>query len=187
MNESYKNVIEQLKVRSAKLYWTYVIQYNQAEVYHHWQKWLTIISLVLSGLVASAAFLKVINACGLSEEVSNIIIFFLGIASTVILSFITKFNYEKRISLHTESATSIRRLWMKYQSLITDVKSGRYDNYEQICAQRDKLRDEEYEALKDAPLTLQKAYNKAEEKIHKKKHGEISSQEIRMGNEEQNI
>ncbi len=187
MTNSYSHIIEQLKVRSAKLYWTYVIQYNQAEVYHKIQTRLTIISLILSGLVASTAFFNVIKICGISDDIGNIVVFLLGIASTAILSFITKFNYDKRINLHNESATSIRRLWMKYQSLITDIKSERYSSYEEICKERDKLRDEEYDILCHAPITLQKAYQKAENKIHKGKHGEISIEELKLGNESQNL
>lgn len=185
--EENNTIIEQLKVRSAKLYWTYVIQYSQAEKYHKTQKRLTLLSLILSALVASTAFLNVIEVWGIPPKWSSLIIFFLGISSTIILSFCGKFNYEKRIAAHTESATAIRRLWMKYQSLITDIKAGRYLQYEDICIIRDNIRDEEYEVLKCAPITLQQAYKKAEEKIHKKKHGEITPEEIIQGNENQNI
>lgn len=187
MKDSKQLIIKQLMERSAKLYWTYVIQYNQAEVYQNTQKWLTIISLILSGLVTSASFLSVIKICGMSNETGNIIIFILGIASIVILAFMTKFDYSKRIEAHTESATAVRRLWMKYQSLITDIKAGRFEDYEAICYNRDILRDEEYDILKNAPVTMQKAYQKAEKKIHKKKHGEISEEELLMGNEGHNI
>lgn len=187
MEDSKQLVIKQLMERSAKLYWTYVIQYNQAEVYHKTLKQLTLTSLILSGLVSSASFLNVIKIWGISNEIENLIIFILGISSTIVLAFMTKFDYSKRIETHTESATAIRRLWMKYQSLITDIKAGRFEDYEAICSNRDALRDEEYNILKNAPVTMQKAYQKAENKIHKKKHGEISEEELLMGNERHNL
>lgn len=187
MEDSKQFIIKQLMERSAKLYWTFVIQYNQAEVYHKTLKRLTLASLILSGLVSSASFLNVIKIWGIPNEIENLIVFILGISSTIVLAFMTKFNYSKRIEVHTESATAIRRLWMKYQSLITDIKAGRFKDYEAICCNRDVLRDEEYDILKNAPVTMQKAYQKAEKKIHKKKHGEISENELCMGNEDQNF
>lgn len=187
MNNPNQIIIEQLLVRASRLYWTYVIQYNQAEVYHKWQKRLTIASLICSGLVTSAAFLNVIKIFGIPEEVGNAIVFFIGLISTIIIAFLSKFDYAKRIELHIQSGSAIRRLWMKYQSLITDIKADRFQNYEDICLQRDLLRDEEYNILKDAPITLQEAYHKADKKIHKGKHGEISNEEIRICNESQNL
>lgn len=186
MEQAVKLLIEQLKERSAKLYWTYVIQYNQAEQNHKYQKILTIISLVLSALVASAAFFNVLETCGISQKVVNMIIFGLGIISTVILSFMSKYNYEKRISANIEYGSRLRRIWMQYQSLITDIKAGKYETYDDMCIERDKLRDEEYEALRDAPLTLQKAVQKASKKI-KGGHGDIKNDEIKAGNETQNL
>lgn len=179
-------IVKQLMERSAKLYWTYVIQYNQAEVYHKTLKRLTVASLILSGLVTSTSFINVIKIWGIPYEIENLIVFILGLSSTIVLAIMTKFDYSKRIEAHTESATAIRRLWMKYQSLITDIKVGRFEDYETICYNRDILRDEEYDILKNAPITMQKAYQKAEKKIHKKKHGEISEDELRMGNEDHN-
>lgn len=187
MDKANKKIIDQLLERASRLYWTYVIQYNQAEVYHRKLNKLTLISLICSGLIASAAFINVIISFGISENIGNVIIFFLGLTSTIILSYISKFDYTKRIESHIHSGTAVRRLWMKYQSLITDIKSGRFQNYEAICVQRDLLRDEEYNILKDAPITLQTAYRKAEKKIHKDKHGEITKEEKVMCNESQNI
>lgn len=186
MDNATTLIIKQLRYRSSKLYWTYVIQYNQAERYHNVHVRLTIASLVLSGLVTSAAFISVIKLFGISEKYGNLIIFGLGIISTVLLAFITKFDYTKRIESHIESGSAIRRIWMKYQSLITDIQAGRYSTYEEMCVQRNMLRDEEYEILKHAPITLQRAYDKAEKKIHKGNHGEITEQEEREGNEPQN-
>ena len=186
MDKETEIIINQLRERSAKLYWTYVIQYSQAEVNHYWHKGLTIAALILSALVASAAFINVLEECGISKQIVNIIIFGLGIASTVLLSFLTKYNYEKRISSNIEYGTKIRHIWMKYQSLITDIKSGLYSSYSEICEQRNKLRDEEYEVLKDAPLTLQRAVQKATNKI-KNGHGDINEDEINAGNELQNL
>jgi len=186
MEHNIEFLLEQLRIRSSRLYWTYVIQYNQAEVYYKHQYWLTIISLILSGLVASAAFLNVLQICGINQNVGNVIVFILGILSTAILAFMSKFDYSKRMSSNIEYGTKIRRIWMKYQSLITDIKAGRYPSYEQICDVRDALRDEEYSVLHDAPLTLQKAYKKASDKI-KNGHGDITSEEIEAGNERQNL
>lgn len=187
MEDSKQLVIKQLMERSAKLYWTYVIQYNQAEVYHKKLKGLTLASLILSGCVTSASFINVIKIWGIPYEIENLIVFLLGLSSTIVLSFMSKFDYSKRIETHTESATAVRRLWMKYQSLITDIKAGRFEDYEAICYNRDILRDEEYDILKNAPVTLQEAYQEAEQKIHKKKHGEISEKELLMGNERHNL
>ena len=186
MQENLNKLHTQLKIRSARLYWTYVIQYNQAEVYHKTQKSLNIASLVLSGLVASTAFLNVLQICGITQEIGNVIIFILGIISTAMLAFVAKFDYEKRIAMAVEYGTKIRRIWMKYQSLMTDILAGRYSSYEQICELRDKLRDEEYSVLHDAPLTLQRAYEKASKKI-KNGHGDITQEEIETGNEQQNL
>ncbi len=99
----------------------------------------------------------------------------------------SKVDYAKKISSNVEYGTKIRRIWMKYQSLITDIKAGRYPTYEEMCGKRDALREEEYNILKDAPLTLQKAYKKALVKINKEGHGDINSNDIRMGNESQNL
>ncbi len=186
MQENLNKLHNQLKIRSARLYWTYVIQYNQAEVYHKTQKRLNVFSLVLSGLVASTAFLNILQICGISQEVGNLIIFILGITSTVLLAFIAKFDYDKRIAKAVEYGTKIRQVWMKYQSLITDMLAGRYSSYEQICELRDKLRDEEYTILHDAPITLQKAYEEASKKI-RNGHGDITREEIEAGNEQQNL
>lgn len=186
MQENIDKLHTQLKIRSSRLYWTYVIQYNQAEVYQKTQKRLTIGSLVLSGLVASTAFMNVLQICGITQEIGNIIVFALGITSTTLLAFIAKFDYEKRIANAVEYGTKIRRLWMKYQSLITDMLAGRYLSYEQICDIRDRLRDEEYSVLHDAPITLQKAYEEASKKI-KNGHGDITPEEIEAGNEQQNL
>ena len=98
----------------------------------------------------------------------------------------SKYNYEKRISANIEYGTRLRCIWMKYQSLITDINAGKYESYDEMCVQRDKLRDEEYEVLKDAPLTLQKAVQKASKKI-KGGHGDIKKDEIKVGNETQNL
>lgn len=186
MEHNIEFLLKQLRIRSSRLYWTYVIQYNQAEVYYKVQYWLTITSLILSGLVASTAFLNVLQICGINPNIGNVIIFVLGILSTAILAFMSKFDYSKRISSNIEYGTKIRRIWMKYQSLLTDIKAGRYTSYEQMCEIRDALRDEEYSVLHDAPLTLQKAYKKASDKI-KNGHGDITSEEIEAGNEEQNL
>ena len=186
MNQNVNFIIKQLQIRSARLYWTYVIQYNQAEVYHKWQVGLSITSLIISGLVASTAFLNPLEICGISVKIGNIVIFVLGLISTALMAFMSKYDYTKRISTNVEYGTRIRKVWMKYQSLITDIKSGRYSTYEDMCNKRDELRDEEYSVLHDAPLTLQDAYEKASKKIENG-HGDITQEEILAGNESQNI
>lgn len=183
MDEALKTQYTLLIDRFGKMIWTHKIQEKQADIYMKDAKWLktkmafwTVLTTTSAIMVAINQILQVLNC----EWAGNIITaLFAGISAYYVLRYKDE-SYESKAKENKNYAAKCRRLRNEYESLLTDIKSGRVTSLDEIARRRDILENDE-DALfscEIAPHTSQEAYNEAKKALKQNKEA-ISEQDER--------
>lgn len=181
MDESVKTQYKLLIDRFGKMIWTHKIQEKQADIYMRKAKWLktkmtfwTVLTTTSAIMVAINQILQVLNC----EWAGNIITaLFAGISSYYVLRYKDE-SYESKAKENKNYAAKCRRIRNEYESLLTDIKSDRVTNLDEIAKRRDILeKDEDFLFSGEiAPHTSPDAYKEAEKALKQNKEA-ISEQD----------
>ena len=158
--------------------WTYKIQLSQAEKYHNRNNHLNILSIILGGFATLFATSGgIAQAVGFSEAwVSFVAAGFSGISS-VILSCNQNLGYVGRIPQNIELGAKVWRIYIDFESLLTDLFNGT-SSYEQAVQRRDSLLDQWTKLSEIAPLTFAEAVEEADKKINKRGDNDYSKEKL---------
>lgn len=181
MDEAVKTQYKLLIDRFGKMIWTHKIQEKQADIYMRKAKWLktkmafwTVLTTTSAIMVAINQILQVLNC----EWAGNIITaLFAGISSYYVLRYKDE-SYESKAKENKNYAAKCRRIRNEYESLLTDIKSDRVTNLDEIARRRDILEKDEDTLFSGeiAPHTSPEAYKEAEKALKQNKEA-ISEQD----------
>lgn len=181
MDEAVKTQYQLLIDRFGKMIWTHKIQEKQADIYMRKAKWLktkmafwTVVTTTSAIMVAINQILQVLNC----EWAGNIITaLFAGISSYYVLRYKDE-SYESKAKENKNYAAKCRRIRNEYESLLTDIKSDRVTNLDEIATRRDILEKDEDSLFSGeiAPHTSPEAYKEAEKALKQNKEA-ISEQD----------
>lgn len=181
MDEAVKTQYKLLIDRFGKMIWTHKIQEKQADIYMRKSKWLktkmafwTVLTTTSAIMVAINQILQVLNC----EWAGNIITaLFAGISSYYVLRYKDE-SYESKAKENKNYAAKCRRIRNEYESLLTDIKSDRVTNLDEIARRRDILEKDEDTLFSGeiAPHTSPEAYKEAEKALKQNKEA-ISEQD----------
>lgn len=181
MDEAVKTQYKLLIDRFGKMIWTHKIQEKQADIYMRKSKWLktkmafwTVLTTTSAIMVAINQILQVLNC----EWAGNIITaLFAGISSYYVLRYKDE-SYESKAKENKNYAAKCRRIRNEYESLLTDIKSERVTNLDEIARRRDILEKDEDTLFSGeiAPHTSLEAYKEAEKALKQNKEA-ISEQD----------
>ena len=182
MEKEYYHLYREIEDRFVKISWTHKVQEIQAGLYlkeSNCQKWWMAIA---NGVTTTSAFVSVItsaldavNASWLWPATTSVI---------AVISSIITFRYkdgvlDNKAMTCKQYAAKCRHIRNMYESLLVDVKSGRYDLVE-LCKQRDILTDEENALFSGdiAPHTTEKAVEMARKSLLEDKDSMTEEHEI---------
>lgn len=181
MDEAVKTQYKLLIDRFGKMIWTHKIQEKQADIYMGKSKWLktkmafwTVLTTTSAIMVAINQILQVLNC----EWAGNIITaLFAGISSYYVLRYKDE-SYESKAKENKNYAAKCRLIRNEYESLLTDIKSDRVTNLDEIAMRRDILEKDEDTLFSGeiAPHTSLEAYKEAEKALKQNKEA-ISEQD----------
>ena len=178
MEEQTKILYRLIQERYAKVIWTHKIQLCQAAIHYKKNKCRNRTLAFLSCAVSAAAITNVLK--WLSEDVMVPVLAVL----TLILTFFTIMyksdNLVKAASENEHFAATMHDLRNRYESLLTDIKSGQLTK-EQIVARRDALEHEEdllYSGI--VPATSREAIDAASKELKINQDSTTSDKEIEL-------
>lgn len=181
MDEAIKTQYKLLIDRFGKIIWTHKIQEKQADIYMEDAKCLktkmtisTVLTTTSAIMTAISQVLQLINC----EWAGNIITAILaGISAYYVLRYKDE-SFESKAKENKNYAAKCRRIRNEYESLLTDIKSGRVTSLDEIARRRDILEKDEDNLFSGeiAPHTSYKAYKEAEKALKLNKEA-ISEQE----------
>lgn len=181
MDEAVKTQYKLLIDRFGKMIWTHKIQEKQADIYNKNAECLktkmaiwTVLTTTSAIMMAINQMLQIINC----EWAGNIITaLFAGISAYYVLRYKDE-SYESKAKENKNYAAKCRHIRNEYESLLTDIKSGRVTNLDEIARRRDALEKNEDSLFSGeiAPHTSDEAYVEAEKALKKNKEA-ISEQD----------
>ena len=183
MEKEFYHVYREIEDRFVKISWTHKVQEIQAGLYlkeSNCQKWWMAIA---NGVTTTSAFVSVItsaldavNASWLWPAITSVI----AVISSIITLRYKDGVLDNKAMACKQYAAKCRHIRNMYESLLADVKSGRYDLVE-LCKQRDILTDEENALFAGdiAPHTTEKAVEKARKSLLENKDSLTEEHEIK--------
>lgn len=181
MNNEIKIQYKLLASRYINMIWTHKIQEKQADLYlkmsHNnktWMTWMTV-------LTTTSIFSVILTNFGFDWLLEVITGIFAALSTFFTLR--SKDNaWEAKALANKNYAAKCRTIREMYASLMTDVKSGRYESIEEIALKRNELEHLEQMLFENttAPHTTEKAVKKAEEALKSSKESTTEDEEFRL-------
>lgn len=174
--ENKSKLIHLLDARADRLLYTYRTQEKAADRYESWERWRKRFSIGLT-VVTTGTLITSIVGIILNEIWGNFAVALIATLATGASFSGEFFDFKSKINDHQKAATSIRLIFQKYESLISDLDSGKFDLA--VAREiRDKLQEEEYTILKSVPRTTRNDYKKAYKAINTDEKPQSSQNEI---------
>lgn len=183
MNEAVKTQYKLLIDRFGKMIWTHKIQEKQADIYMREAKdlkckmaWLTVLTTTSAVMTAIDQMLQIVKC----EWAGNIITaLFAGLSAYYVLRYKDE-SLETKAKDNKNYAAKCRRIRNEYESLLTDIKSGRVAGLDEIARRRDALEKDEDILFSGelAPHTSKEAYNEAEKALKQNKEAISEEDEL---------
>lgn len=174
--------LKQLYLQIAELRWraeyTYKIQYTQAEEYHKRNNLLNIIAIIATSIsTAMATISGSLQVFGVGASIVTFVSAGLGLIGTILISCSKNLSYSEKIPKNIEVGANIRRIYIDYECILTDMKANKCD-YQTAVKRRDEILDRETKLSEIAPLTFAKAVKGAENKLEKRGDNKCSEDKI---------
>ena len=184
MYESIKPIYREIEDRFVKIAWTHKIQEIQAGLYlkqSNCNKWWVAIS---NGIATTTAFATVITSALEmidAEWVMPLVTSMLAVISTILTLRYKDGTLDDKALACKQYAAKCRNLRNSYESLLTDIKTGRLSDIEAISQKRDLMSELENELFAGdiAPHTTNKAVDLADKALKGRKESLTSEEEIR--------
>lgn len=184
MEEKIKPIYREIEDRFVKIAWTHKAQEIQAGLYlkqNSRNKWWMAIS---TGLATTTAFATVVTSALKTidaEWVMPAITSLLSVISTVLTLRYKDGILEDKATACKQYAAKCRNLRNSYESLLTDVMTGRLNDIESISKKRDLMNEIENKlfAGEIAPHTTKEAVDLADIALKKNKESLTSEEEIK--------
>lgn len=148
--------------------WTYKIQFSQAEKYHTKNNWLNIGAIIASGL---ASLFSASNGIASVADIPQAWISFTAAAisgaGAILLACNQNLSYISKIPQNVEMGAKIWRIYVDFESLLTDMNTG-ICTYEEALARREGILDRWTKLSEVAPLTFAEAVKAADDNLNKR-------------------
>ncbi len=174
--------LKQLYLQIAELRWraeyTYKIQYTQAEKYHKRNNILNIIAIIATSISTAIATISgSLQIFGVEASCVTFVSAGLSLVGTIFISCNKNLSYGEKIQKNIEVGANIKRIYIDYECLLTDIKANTCD-YQNAVKRRDEILDRETKISEIAPLTFAEAVDGAEEKLEKRGDNKCSEDKI---------
>lgn len=181
MNEQYYEIYKELEIRYVKIAWTHKIQEIQADLYFKRSSMNKWVMAIASAVTTTSAFATVImSLCGKNEWIGPLITSLLSVVSATITFRYKDGTLDNKADECKKYAAKCHDIRNQYESLLTDVMSGRYSDLESICEKRDDLTKLENDLFSGevAPHTTKEAVTLAEKALKDKEESLTTDEEI---------
>ena len=185
MNEQIRTVYRVLEERYVKVAWTHKIQECQAGIHLAEENKNRKRMAFINAITATSAVASLIwNVTPIKEHFPWVPVILTAILS-IVSSYLT-FRYKDqtfatKAAANKQYAAKCHDMRNKYESLLSDVYSGRLTTLEEVCAKRDALSDEENNlySSETVPHTTEKAVNMAKKALMVNRDSQTEDNEIR--------
>lgn len=178
MDEQTKTMYRLIQERYVKVIWTHKIQLCQAAIHSQKNKRRNVTLAILSCVVSTAAITNVLK--WLPEDVMVPILAVLSLILTFFTIMYKSDNLGKAASENEHFAATLHDLRNRYESLLTDIKSGQLTK-EQIVEGRNTLEHEEdliYSGI--VPTTSSEAVEAASKALKTNQDSTTTDMEIEL-------
>lgn len=179
MKREFEFIYKQIAECGTAVGWTYKIQLKQAEVNTTFSRRIKWASVILSAIVSVSAISAALKIFNISDELADFITALIGIFATAAIGLDNKLDYLTLAKDNIKCGAVCRDITKSYRSLLTDIKSGVLQDYDEIVKRRDELQRQELELFSSAPITFQRALKKAEKRLMEARDNQTSEIEIR--------
>lgn len=179
MKREFEFIYKQIAECGTAVGWTYKIQLKQAEVNTTFSRRIKWASVILSAIVSVSAISAALKIFNISDELADFITALIGIFATAAIGLDNKLDYLTLAKENIKCGAVCRDITKSYRSLLTDIKSGVLQDYDEIVKRRDELQRQELELFSSAPITFQRALKKAEKRLMEARDNQTSEIEIR--------
>lgn len=179
MKREFEFIYKQIAECGTAVGWTYKIQLKQAEVNTTFSRRIKWASVILSAIVSVSAISAALKIFNISDDLADFITALIGIFATAAIGLDNKLDYLTLAKENIKCGAVCRDITKSYRSLLTDIKSGVLQDYDEIVKRRDELQRQELELFSSAPITFQRALKKAEKRLMEARDNQTSEIEIR--------
>lgn len=179
MKRDFIIIYNQIAECATAVGWTYKIQLKQAEVNTTFSRRIKWASVILSAIVSVSAISAALKIFNISDVLADFITALIGIFATAAIGLDNKLDYSTLAKENIKCGAVCRDITKSYRSLLTDIKSGVLQDYDEIVKRRDDLQRQELELFSSAPITFQRALKKAEKRLMEARDNQTSEIEIR--------
>lgn len=169
-------LLAQIRELYGRAAYTHKTHEKQADICHQKHLWQRR-GLVAMTAISSGTFVVSLLGLALDEQWASLVTSFIALVVTAMNLGTKNFKHGEEMQQHRDTAAKVWNIRESYLSLVVDLQSGARSVSDGI-AQRNKLQEQYFAVLSDAPRTTPKAYEKAQDALKSKEDLTFSDQEI---------